>query len=142
VVGQNADVPWEPLPTSRQGADPTPVGEELDRFVKGLGGPSARTVGGVFSRWAEIVGEQVAAHTRPLSMREGALQVAVDDPAWAPQLRFLEAQIVDRLAEVVGPGEITRIEVRVRPEQTGKNPSWTGPEASGSGPRTGRLRES
>jgi hypothetical protein len=141
-VGQNAEVPWEPLPTHENGSDPEPVADGLDRFVKGLGGPSARTVGGVFGRWTEIVGEQVAAHTRPLSMRDGALQVAVDDPAWAPQLRFLEAEIVRRLAEVVGAGEVTRIEVRVRPERSGKNPPWTGAEASEGTSRTGRLRES
>jgi len=110
-------MPWEPLPTREDGHDPAPVGEGLDRYVRALGGPSARTVGGVFGRWPEIVGEQVAAHTRPLSMRDGALQVAVDDPAWAPQLRFLEAQILARLSEVLGSVEVTRIDVRVRPSK-------------------------
>jgi predicted nucleic acid-binding Zn ribbon protein len=104
------------LPT-RDGCadDPAPVGEGLDRFVKGLGGPSARTVGGVFERWPEIVGDAVAAHTHPLSMRDGSLQVAVDDPAWAPQLRFLEGDILRRLRDVLGSDEVARIEVRVRP---------------------------
>jgi predicted nucleic acid-binding Zn ribbon protein len=75
-------------------------------------------VGAVFGRWAEIVGEQIAAHTRPLTMRDGALQVAVDDPAWAPELRFLEPQILGRLQEVLGTVEVDRIEVRVRPAKS------------------------
>jgi hypothetical protein len=57
-------------------------------------------------------------------MRDGALQVAVDDPAWAPQLRFLEADVIRRVAEVLGSSEITRIEVRVRPpKRSASDPS-------------------
>jgi predicted nucleic acid-binding Zn ribbon protein len=110
-------VPWDPLPT-RDGRDgPDPVREGLDRLVKGLGGPSVDAVGGVFGRWAEIVGDSLAAHTRPLALRDGGLQVAVDDPAWAPELRFLEPQILGRLREVLGEVDIARIEVRVRPSK-------------------------
>jgi hypothetical protein len=111
-------MPWEPLPTRDGGQDPKPVGTGLDRVVRGLGGPSSETVSGVFGRWAEIVGEQIAAHTRPLAVRGGALQVAVDDPAWAPELRFLEARILERLETVLGTTEVDRIEVRVRPAKT------------------------
>jgi predicted nucleic acid-binding Zn ribbon protein len=111
-------MPWEPLPTQDGPAGPQQVGKGLDRLVRGLGGPSAQAVGAVFGRWAEIVGEQIAAHTRPLAMRDGALQVGVDDPAWAPELRFLEPQILSRLHEVLGPVDVDRIEVRVRPAKS------------------------
>jgi predicted nucleic acid-binding Zn ribbon protein len=109
-------MPWDPLPTgdgSERG--PAPVRKGLDRLVRHLGGPSAETVEGVFGRWPEIVGEQIAAHVRPMSMREGALVVAVDDPAWAPELRFLESEIVGRVREVLGVEGIDRLEIRVRP---------------------------
>jgi predicted nucleic acid-binding Zn ribbon protein len=42
------------------------------------------------------------------------LVVGVDDPAWATQLRFLESELLERLAAEFGPGEVTSIEVRVR----------------------------
>jgi predicted nucleic acid-binding Zn ribbon protein len=70
---------------------------------------------GVFARWPEIVGAQMAAHTRPLAVRAGRLLVAVDDPAWAPQVRFLEAQIVARVREVLGDDDVGHVDVRVRP---------------------------
>ncbi len=111
-------MPWEPLPTRDGGNDPKPVATGLDRVVRGLGGPSVETVGGVFGRWAEIVGDNVAAHTRPIAVRGRALHVAVDDPAWAPELRFLEGRILERLEAVVGTGEVDRIEVRVRPSKS------------------------
>lgn len=111
-------MPWEPLPTRDGGDDPQRVDAGLERVVRRMGGPSVETVGGVFARWPEIVGEQIAGHTRPLAVRSGALQVAVDDPAWAPELRFLEARILERLRAVLGTDDVHRIEVRVRPPGT------------------------
>jgi predicted nucleic acid-binding Zn ribbon protein len=111
-------MPWEPLPTRDGGDEPEKVGTGLDRVVRRLGGPSVETVGGVFARWPEIVGDQIAGHTRPLAVRSGALQVAVDDPAWAPELRFLETRILERLRVVLGTDDVDRIEVRVRPSRT------------------------
>ncbi|CAB4985919.1 unannotated protein [freshwater metagenome] len=52
-------------------------------------------------------------------MRGTTLVVAVSDPAWATQLRFLEHDLVERLRTELGPNAIDAIEVRVRPEQAG-----------------------
>jgi predicted nucleic acid-binding Zn ribbon protein len=77
--------------------------------------PRASTLSRVFASWPELVGEAVAAHARPRSLRAGTLVVAVDEPAWATQLRWLEADLVGRLTEVLGEGQIDRIDVRVLP---------------------------
>jgi predicted nucleic acid-binding Zn ribbon protein len=104
-------MPWEPLPSSSE-REPAALGESLDRLVRGLGAPSAATVGGLFERWAEVVGDRVADHARPVSLRDGILVVAVDDPAWAPQLRFLEPEILARVREVLGEDDVTSLQVR------------------------------
>jgi predicted nucleic acid-binding Zn ribbon protein len=109
-------MPWEPLPQSRD-KDPAPMVASLDRLVRRLGGPSADVTTGVFGRWPELVGENVAANSRPVAMRGSTLVVAVADPAWATQLRFLEGNLVERLQAELGPDTIDSIEVRVRPEQ-------------------------
>jgi predicted nucleic acid-binding Zn ribbon protein len=92
--------------------DPVPLSTSLDAVVRGLRGPGRREVGGVFGRWDEAVGEQVAAHARPLRLDEGVLVVEVDDPAWATQMTFLAATVRERLAAVAGV-TVDRIEVRV-----------------------------
>jgi len=102
---------WKPLPGDRP--DPRPVGESLDRVASSLGVDRAATLAGVFASWEEMVGASVAQHTRPRSLREGTLVVTVDEPAWATQLRWLEADLLARLAEALGPGQVERIEVRV-----------------------------
>ena len=104
---------WKPLPG--EVPDPRRVGESLDRVAASLGVPLASTLSTVFASWPEMVGESVAQHSRPRSLRDGVLVVAVDEPAWATQLRWLEADLLTRLREALGPDQVARIEVRVQP---------------------------
>ncbi|NNE11667.1 MAG: DUF721 domain-containing protein [Ilumatobacter sp.] len=92
--------------------DPIPISAALDGVVRSLRGPSRAAVGGVFGRWTEAVGEQVAEHVRPVKLDERILVVEVDDPAWATQVKFLTTMITGRLQEVAGV-EVDRIDVRV-----------------------------
>lgn len=92
--------------------DPIPISNSLDGVVRSLRGPSRAAVGGVFGRWEEAVGEQVAGHVKPVKLDEGVLVVEVDDPAWATQVKFLTPTIIQRLADVAAVS-VERIEVRV-----------------------------
>ena len=56
----------------------------------------------VFARWEEVVGAEVAAHAEPRSLRDGVLVIAVDQPAWATQLRFLGADLLARVRDATG----------------------------------------
>lgn len=103
------------VPSSGGDDGPRRVGESLGRVTSSLGMPSAGALGAVFGRWASLVGEQVAEHAKPARLRHGTLTVDVDDPVWATQLRWLEHDLVARLAEAVGAGVVERIDVRVRP---------------------------
>jgi len=67
----------------------------------------------VFVHWEDAVGASVAAHAQPLSLARGTLVVAVEDPAWATQLRYLASDILRRLSDLVGGPVAERVEVRV-----------------------------
>ncbi len=97
-----------------RGDDPIPLSSSLDAVVRSWRGGDGRTTASVFASWEAAVGEHLAQHARPLSLDEGCLVVEVHEPGWATQLRFLEADLLERLAGVVGPGRILRLEVRVR----------------------------
>jgi predicted nucleic acid-binding Zn ribbon protein len=73
---------------------------------------TAAAMGGVFGRWDDAVGPVIAAHVQPVKLDGTTLVVEVDDPGWATQLRFLETNLKQRLAEVAG-ATVERIEVRV-----------------------------
>lgn len=108
-------MPWSPLPTSdaRRGPGPEPVAGALDAVMAGLGGPSVEVIVVVHERWAEVVGPEVAPHARPTGIDAGCLRVAVDGPGWASHLRWAETEILARLAELVGPDQVTSVAVRV-----------------------------
>ena len=67
--------------------------------------------GSVFGRWAEIVGADLAGHTRPERLAGGELTVAADSTAWATQVRLLAAQLVARLNRELGDGTVLRVKV-------------------------------
>ena len=106
--------PWRPLPGPPP--DPRPLGSSLDRISRSLGGPPAAALTTIFERWEDIVGAAVAAHSRPLALRRDTLTIAVDQPGWATQLTYLEADLVRRIGEATGTDTVRRVRVTVRPK--------------------------
>lgn len=92
---------------------PRSIGDGLDSLMKSLRGTTSASVGGVFGRWADAVGPVVAAHAAPRKLDGAHLVVEVDEPGWATQLRFLDAEIKGRLRAVAGV-TVDTIDVRVK----------------------------
>jgi YD repeat-containing protein len=103
------------------GDDPKPIEESLDRVLRGLGNPGVAAVRTVFSAWDELVGGVTAAHAKPVSLDGQCLLVVVDESGWATRFRYEQAGLLKRFATELGDGVITRIDVRVRPENSPKN---------------------
>lgn len=113
--------------------DPQLLDSTLGRLVADHGWELDLRVHGVFGRWAELVGDEVAAHCTPESFADGRLVVRTDSTAWATQLRLLAPTVVRRLNEELGHGTVTLIEV-LGPHL----PTWKkGPRSvrDGRGPR-------
>ncbi len=113
--------------------DPQPLDTTVGRLVEDHGWDVDLRVHGVFGRWPELVGAEVAAHSTPESFEDGRLVVRTDSTAWATQLRLLAPTVVRRLNEELGHGTVTVIEV-----QGPRGPSWRkGPRSvrDGRGPR-------
>ena len=92
--------------------DPQPLSTALDGLLRDQGWRLAAAVGSVFGRWDQLVGPDVAAHTRPERFGDGELVVIADSAAWATQVRLLAANLVRRLNEELGHGTVTRVVVR------------------------------
>ncbi|MBW9207717.1 DUF721 domain-containing protein [Mumia sp. zg.B53] len=111
-------------PPSASGAhpddrDPQLLESTLDRLVSEHGWDTEVAVHGLFGRWAEIVGAEIAEHCRPDRYEDGQLWVQADSTAWATQLRLLAPNVVGRLNERLGHGTVVRINVRGP-----QGPSW------------------
>ena len=64
-------------------------------------------------RWEEAVGPEIAAHCRPVSLRDGRLEVSVDSSVWCQQLQLQVPQILGALRQVFGDEAPTQLWFRV-----------------------------
>jgi predicted nucleic acid-binding Zn ribbon protein len=92
--------------------DPQPLSAALDGLLADQGWQTEAAVGSVFGRWDELVGPDVAAHTRPERFSDGELVVIADSAVWATQMRLLTSAVLRRLNTELGHGTVTRVVVR------------------------------
>jgi len=91
--------------------DPQPLSGEVGRLVDQRGWGLDLQVRGVFARWAEVVGDEIGAHSVPETLSDGTLVVRTDSTAWATQLKLLAPTLVKRLNTELGEGTVTVVEV-------------------------------
>jgi predicted nucleic acid-binding Zn ribbon protein len=100
--------------TERHGAEePVSIADALARVQAELGLPETDALRALTNAWATVVGTDVAAHARLDAVRDETISITVDSTLWATQLRYLEADIVERANDLVGSRVVHGIRVRV-----------------------------
>ena len=95
------------------GRAPRPLSEVLGKVLRSIKVSDESTALGLFSNWSTIVGDAIAEHVVPKRLEKRILTVEVDDPAWATQLKVLEAQLLSTLREHIGD-EVDSLNIKVR----------------------------
>lgn len=103
----------------RSTTDPLLIKSTLDELVKGRDWEGALAEGNLFSSWSEIVGEEIAEHSDPVTFFEGVLTVRASSTAWATQLNLLKPSILEKIRMNVSDVLVDDLLV-VGP----KSPSW------------------
>ncbi len=109
-------VPTEPQGSMpfEKGRDPMSIGSIVNRTIAERGWAPFLSKESVLDQWADIVGEDVAAHTNPV-IDDELITVRCDSSAWATNLRLMRHEILAELLKkfpdcgiekisVVGPG--------------------------------------
>lgn len=91
--------------------DPQLLDTAMSRLINQHGWELDLRMQAVFGRWAELVGDEVAAHCTPQSFADTRVVVRTDSTAWATQLKLLAPTIVRRLNEELGHGTVSAIEI-------------------------------
>ncbi|MEJ2313401.1 MAG: DUF721 domain-containing protein [Nitrospirota bacterium] len=73
------------------------AGSALGPLVKDLGLEDALRLYRIKEAWKEALGEPLALHTAPTSLKRGLLHVNADTPAWLQQAGYFREKIVERL---------------------------------------------
>jgi predicted nucleic acid-binding Zn ribbon protein len=108
-----ADAPSPLRPGRRERRDdPDRLSAAIEGLISARGWRESAVSGSVSGRWAQIVGADLADHTRPDGLADGELTVTADSTAWATQVRLLAAQLVRRLNADLGEGTVQRVRVR------------------------------
>lgn len=93
--------------------NPNPLRQSLEHLLAGLGAPQIEAVNTLIARWQEVVGPELATQVRAVAVKGSELIVQVEDPAWASQITWLETQLLERIASLIGSGQITAVIARV-----------------------------
>ncbi len=97
----------------REKSEPRPVGELLDESMGNGFFGLAREMVRVFEVWPKAVGEFNAARTRPESIHNGVLSVAVEGSVWIDRFSYFKADFVDKINHEVGAPVVKDIRFRV-----------------------------
>ncbi|MBI4545117.1 MAG: DUF721 domain-containing protein [Gemmatimonadetes bacterium] len=93
----------------RKADQPTPVARTLQRYLEESGMAERMQELSVIPEWPGRVGPGIAAVTRPLTVSDGVLVVAVRSSAWLMELKLMERDVLRRLNQGRSRGRVKRI---------------------------------
>lgn len=76
----------------------------------------AASVGALWRRWPEIVGDDVARHAEPTSLKEGVLRIRTTTPVWATEISYLVEDIKGRVNDTLKKPLVREVRVWTSPE--------------------------
>ncbi len=112
--------------------DPQPLSAMLAKLVKARGWQRPAAEARLFGTWSNVVGADLAAHSRPVMLEDGVLTIEAESTAWATQLRLMSSKLLVRIAGEIGNGVVKKLNIHGPVA-----PSWAkGPKrVRGRGPR-------
>ena len=100
---------------SIRGKRPEPLGSILAKlFAESHWGEQFHELQAL-ARWREIVGPQIAKQAQPESFKDGILVVRVENSVWLSHLRFLTAELQEKLNREMASPAIKEIRFRLGP---------------------------
>ena len=99
--------------------DPTLISNVLSNLIEERDWQLGIAEGTLFTNWKEIVGQDIASHTTPLSLLEGALLIQCSSTAWATQLKAVGQDLLHTI-QASAPGALVLSLSFIGPQA----PSW------------------
>jgi predicted nucleic acid-binding Zn ribbon protein len=93
--------------------EPRRLRDSLAEVSADLGLPEPDALAFLIEEWESLVGPDVAPHCRLTSLRDGVLRVTVDTAPRGTQLRYLEGELLERAASLLGADIVHELRVRV-----------------------------
>jgi predicted nucleic acid-binding Zn ribbon protein len=98
-----------------QKEDPEHIGSILKQLFHNSGWDNQLKASLPLLRWQDLVGLEIARQSQPEFLKDGVLQVRVENSVWLSHLRFLEGQLIQILNKELPSLEIKEIRFRQGP---------------------------
>ncbi|ROP63497.1 putative nucleic acid-binding Zn ribbon protein [Curtobacterium sp. PhB130] len=82
-----------------RGREPKGLGDIVGSLAAELGWTEPLARSELFVDWPSVVGDELAKHSQPVTIEDGALVIRCDSTAWATQLRLMRASVTTTIAE-------------------------------------------
>lgn len=100
--------------TSHRAKKAQPFKDAADRVLGRIDTTGKRHGARVVGVWSEVVGPDIARHTRGFALREDReLVVFVDSPAWANELSLMSGDLTKRINAHIGEESVTSLRFTV-----------------------------
>ena len=103
------------MSSKRQG--PLPVSRLIEGALRQYGLHERMEERAALLKWREVVGDEIAAHSRALDLKDGVLIIEADHGAWRQELTMLVPVIIQKFNAMFGEGTVTDIQWRDRPHR-------------------------
>ena len=99
--------------------DPQSLETVLSEVIANRNWSKGVAEGSLFSDWVQIVGEEIATHTTPISVVDGKLTIQCSSSAWATQMRLMQSDLLKTIS-TTAPGALVEELIFIGPHA----PSW------------------
>jgi predicted nucleic acid-binding Zn ribbon protein len=96
----------------RAAGEPLAFGSAVRELLDQRGWNGEAAAAKVLANWESLVGQEIAAASKPVRLRHGELLVEAESTAWATQLRLLSRMILGRIGAELGPEVVRKLVVR------------------------------
>ena len=99
----------------RQG--PVPVSRLIEGALRQYGLHERMEERAALLRWREVVGDEVAGHSRAVDLNDGVLIIEADHGAWRQELTMLVPMNNEKINSIYGEATVTDVQWRDRPHR-------------------------
>ena len=78
--------------------DPQSLETVLSEVIANRNWSKGVAEGSLFSDWVQIVGQEIATHTTPISLVDGKLTIQSSSSAWATQMRLMQSDLLKTIS--------------------------------------------
>ncbi len=99
--------------------EPQKINNIINELIESRDWRKGIAEGNLFSDWREIVGEEIADHSTPITLYEGKLTIQTSSTAWSTQLRLMNDELLRKIRQSA-PGAVVDDLIIIGPHA----PSW------------------